>query len=332
MNNISSLSSDTGLNVLPIAALVAVGVVLGMMLFVGVFVIVVVANRAEPDPSGQRPAAVYEFGVSFLSVFIALFASFGVVAGLVQLIGSHPGVSSGSQHPIGDAVARIVVLTGLILLVSVTLLRVHLTRALRLQDWQDGGPGPVTRVAHSYAAAVSFVAVLIGSTSLVLFVYQVFRILGPGVFELSGSKVAAARLLLDALYLTLGSMVILAWHMRLLPGGPLFRPVLPGSRNGGGTSDHGGPSRPAGGDVLGGPPLLTSSTPTGAPSPGVPTSPTSPMASTAPSASIVGLPEPPPPAPFRLPPRPLTPVATLPPPPSAFATPPPGFPPPSAWS
>ena len=50
---------------------------------------------------------------------MVLFGSFAIVLGLVQLIGSHRvSVPIGVEHPVGDAVARVVVLGGIIVAVA----------------------------------------------------------------------------------------------------------------------------------------------------------------------------------------------------------------------
>jgi len=99
----------------------------------------------------------------------------------------------------------------------------------------------VARVVQSYAASVSFVAVIVAAVSIVVFVYQSLRILAPGVFELTETRIVAARALLSTLYLALGAIVILATHARLLPssgartrprprgdaGGAVFTPSTP---------------------------------------------------------------------------------------------------------
>jgi hypothetical protein len=198
---------------------IAVSVFFGLIAVLGIFVVIVVANRADPDPSGRRPLAAYLFGVSFLSVFVALVASSAIVLGLVQLIGSHSGVSGVSLHPVGDAVARVVVLSGLIFLAAIVLLWTHLRRGLSLPEWMQGQPGPVGRVVRSYIASVSFVSVLIAASSVVAFVYEVLRILAPGVFELSGSRVSAARTLIVTLYVAFAAIAIVLVHLRLLPAG-----------------------------------------------------------------------------------------------------------------
>ncbi len=74
----------------------AVGLFFGLSAIPAVFVVIVVANRADPDPSGRRPLAVYLFGVSFFPTFVVLFGTFAMVLGLVQLMGSHPDVISNS--------------------------------------------------------------------------------------------------------------------------------------------------------------------------------------------------------------------------------------------
>src|SRR4051794_10603649 len=149
-----------------------VGFILLLPLIVGaIFVIIVVANRAEPDATGRRPALVYAFATSFLTLFVTLFSTTALVAWLCQLIGSHSGLPSsfadnqfgastftvgGHQHPLGDSVARGAVLSGLIALVAGLVFALHVRTAARASS---GLPvaDPVARVRSSYLAAVSFV-------------------------------------------------------------------------------------------------------------------------------------------------------------------------------
>ena len=56
-----------------VAGIASVAVVAGigvLGLFVLLFVIIVVANRAEPDPRGLRPLSVYLFSMSFVMLQI----------------------------------------------------------------------------------------------------------------------------------------------------------------------------------------------------------------------------------------------------------------------
>src|SRR5580692_5220554 len=165
-NPTMDLVNGGGLSIIPIALAVAVGVFFGLTAIVGIFVVIVVANRADADPTGRRPLAVYLFGVSFFSVFVVLFGTFAMVLGLVQLIGSHPGVVGVVKHPVGDSVVRIVVLGGIIVAIAALLLLTHLRRALDLPEVRQGQPGPVARVTQSYSASVSFVCIFIPAVSL----------------------------------------------------------------------------------------------------------------------------------------------------------------------
>jgi len=199
--------------------LTVVGAFFVMAAVVGIFVVIVVANRAEPDPTGRRPLAVYFFGVSFFMVFAALFGSFGIVLSLVQLIGSHSGGhgSFNSIHPVGDAVARVVIVSGIITVVAVVVLVVHLRRGLEVSGRADPRMGPLGRVAQSYVAAVCFVALIITVVSIVIALYQTVRIIAPGVFQVTGSRVGTLRPMLAAAYLALAALVLLMVHMRFVP-------------------------------------------------------------------------------------------------------------------
>lgn len=215
MTSLSSLGSLLGIGIF---AVVAIPILLGV-----IFVILVVANRSEPDPTGRRPAVVYMLGTAFVTLFVTLFATFVAVAELFSLVGTRTG-GGGSQHPVGDAVARGVVISLLVAITAGAMLYVHLRGAVR--QAADGvgsaaGPvGPVGRVWQSYDAAVSFVCVLITIVATVVAVYQLFKLAGPGVFSPgSSNRVAAVRILFPSLYIAGASVVILLSHQRIV--GPL---------------------------------------------------------------------------------------------------------------
>jgi hypothetical protein len=216
---VSSPLSSGGLSILPAVLLSIFGVFFALIALVGIFVVVVVANRAEPDPTGRRPLAVYYFAVSFFTLFAALFGSFVIVYGLVQLIGSHGGGQGGlgQIHPVGDAVARLAIVGGIVTVVAVVVLVVHLRRGLELSGHADPSTGPIGRVAQSYVAAVSFVSVLITVVSIVVALYQTVRIVAPGVFEVRETRVETLRPMLATAYLALAALVVLMTHIRILP-------------------------------------------------------------------------------------------------------------------
>jgi hypothetical protein len=218
------------------AALLLLPVLVG-----GVFVILIVANRADPDPTGRRPVVV-----SFITLFVTLFASVVFVSRLTSLIGSHPTASlssdasstdffgtgtatiaHGPQHPFGDSVARGVVF-GLLLAIVAGFVHLLHVRAGQRATHDVAANQPAGRVRASYLAAVSFVCVVVAVISAVAAAYQVFRIIAPGVFNSSGSgsSTAALRTMLPLLYLTLATLELLRRHVQQLP--PESRPSFGG--------------------------------------------------------------------------------------------------------
>lgn len=231
-----------------------IGIVAGVILLLpiligGVFVILVVSNRADADPTGRRPAVVYLYAVSFVTLFVTLFSTFVIVAQLCSLIGRtnrgapnaggsvqdlFGNVTSGNltvaspvRHPVGDAVARAVVIAALLALVAGAMYLLHLRAGKRGTAGVAFGD-PAGRVRSSFIAAVSFVCVVILVISLVAGTYQIFRIAGPGVFNsgATGSRTEAFRTLLPLLYLASASFYLLRRHAGELP--PEARPLLTG--------------------------------------------------------------------------------------------------------
>ena len=197
-----------------------VGIVVGVLALVlilgivGAFVVIVVANRADPDPTGRRPFVVYLFGVAFITLWTALMGAATVVSSLVQLIGSHTGISGGSIHPIGDATARGVVFGGLVLFASVATLVIHLRKGMALATIGEQPSSPAFRCAQSYVSAVAFVSVLVTIIAGVTAVYLIFQIVAPGVFGGTG-RVPVLRHFLDASYVALAAGAILRSHLKL---------------------------------------------------------------------------------------------------------------------
>ncbi len=187
-------------------------VVLALIAVVGVFVIIVVANRADPDPSGRRPQSVYLFAVSFVTITTSILGSFVVVAALVQLAGSH-------SADITNSVARAAVAGGLIAFVSFCLLVMHLRRGLVLARADSGSPNPSRRVGQSYVSAVSFVAILSLLFTTVFSVYVLFSIVDSSVFGSFGGQTSAARVFVISVYLGVAAGVVLWTHRNLVPPG-----------------------------------------------------------------------------------------------------------------
>ena len=204
-------SGSSGFDFFGGVALELLAFVLILALF-GVLVIIVVANRADPDASGRRPRAVYYFFVSFVTVITAVFGSVGAVWSLFRLVGSHTA-------PLGDDIARALVLGGLVTVVSLGLLASHLQRGLELSRAGADGADPSRRVAQSYVSAISFVFILIVLFTTIISVYLVFALAGPGVFGSFGGRSDAFRDLLDAVYLLLLAVLVLRRHRNMVPPG-----------------------------------------------------------------------------------------------------------------
>jgi hypothetical protein len=210
----SSVTSSTSL--LPVASLVLEVLLLFVIVaVVGLFIIIVVANRADPDPTGRRPQSVYYFAVSFVTLVTTISGSIVVVFSLVDLIGNH------APH-LGNSIARAAVLGGLITLVSGFLLRTHLRRGVALA--RGDGANPSRRVAQSYVSAVAFVSILIALVVTIFAVYILFILGGPGVFGSLGGRTTALRYLIDTVYTGAVAGVVLQTHRNLVsPGLQLFR-------------------------------------------------------------------------------------------------------------
>lgn len=206
-------TSSSGLGLASLAGgLVSVLAILMLIAFIAVFVIIVVSNRADPDPSGRRPQSVYFFAVSFVTIGTTIVGSVVIVVALVQLIGHHSG-------SITNAVARAVVIGGLITVVSAFLLTTHLQRGLEAARVQQRETNPSRRVGQSYVAAVAFIAVSTLLVTSILSIYLVFALIGPGVFGSFGGSTPTIRLLLVSLYLGGVSALVLWSHRGLVPPG-----------------------------------------------------------------------------------------------------------------
>ena len=72
---------------------VSVLVLLSVLASVGsivTYIIIVVANRAEPDPTGNRTSAVYHVGTAFIALWLEIA---GVITIFVTLFNLCPSVS-----------------------------------------------------------------------------------------------------------------------------------------------------------------------------------------------------------------------------------------------
>lgn len=173
------------------------------------YVIIVIANRADPDPSGKRPMAAYLFGGSFLTLWIAYMGSIIVVETLVSLMRSNA--------PSTNAVARMVVVGFLMVLVGGVAHVIHRQRGLALSDSEADPSSPTKRVMRSYAAAVSFISVLIALISTMVLGYLIFQLVAPGVFGAGGSRVDTLSSIIVLVYIVGATAFVFLTHQALAP-------------------------------------------------------------------------------------------------------------------
>ncbi len=201
------------------------GIVAAIAIFIALFslvvlvpVILIVANRAEPDERGQRSHSVYLFGVSFVTLQLTFAGSVLVVTSIFSVIAPHVA-------PLTNSIARSVVIGGLLVVLFGATLLLHLGRGIETARGDGALTGPNLRVMQSYAGVVGFIYLLQLITSLAVSIYLVFALIAPGVFGSFGSsRSGTLAMLLDLVYVMLASAYILIAHASLGPS------ALPGRR------------------------------------------------------------------------------------------------------
>jgi hypothetical protein len=207
-----------------VAGGVAAGMALALALasvLVIVLVVVVVANRAEPDPRGMRPHTVYLFGMSFLTLQLTFAGSVLIMTALFSLIAPH-------YSPMGNGVAREVVIGALFVVIAGSVWVLHLRRGIDTAAGDSGPVQPNTRVMNSYAGVVAFVYLLELIFSFGIAVYLVLALIAPGIFgSVGSSRSGTLALLLDLVYIMVASAIVLMIHANLGPSVFPPRPARP---------------------------------------------------------------------------------------------------------
>jgi hypothetical protein len=186
---------------------VALLAVLGVPLLILAVLVVVAGRSGEPDPNGWRPYVNYLAGMTFIALFVTLFAAFATVAALVDIpvntddtsfavVGRASGSSSpsfeisgdpseslsGSSSSKADDVAvRTAVQAGLVAIAGAAVLWFHHRRLRALVATSGFGESNAWRAYLAYLYAVCFFAVLIVLFGAASSAYGVFRAVAPGV-------------------------------------------------------------------------------------------------------------------------------------------------------
>jgi len=218
IDSVLGVSSIAGVLVEALAVMVVISLV-------GVIIIAVVANRADPDPTGRRPQSVYFFMVSFVTITTTITGSAIVVAAVLGLTSHH-------SSSVGHSLTRLLLISILLTAASALLLSVHLRRGLELARADPSPAGPSRRVGQSYVSVVTFVAMLSLLFTGVLSIYLVFALIAPGTFGSFGGRGWTIRILIEMVYLGVVAIFVAWRHSSFLtPGLSIWRsdPDNPGS-------------------------------------------------------------------------------------------------------
>ncbi len=172
--------------------------------------IVIVSNRAEPDPRGLRPRSVYLFGMSFVTLQLTYAGLVLIATSLIALIAPH-------FDPLTNVVAREVVIGSLLVVLAGGTWLLHVRKGIEAARGEDG-TGPNARVMKSYGGVVCFVYFLQMLVALGFAIYLLFELIAPGVFGGAGaSRSGILAELLDFVFVMVVSAFAVAIHSSLGP-------------------------------------------------------------------------------------------------------------------
>jgi hypothetical protein len=161
------------------------------------YIIIVVANRAEPDPTGKRTSAIYHAGTAFVALWLELAGVITIFVTLFGLIGASAAPSfSNEVHPLGDATIRGITIGLLLSIVGGYTALTHRVKAIELSIGDESAASPSKRIVRSYAAVVSFISVIVVVVTSLLVLWALLGLIAPGVYQ-TGGRLADFRLLLD---------------------------------------------------------------------------------------------------------------------------------------
>jgi hypothetical protein len=215
----------------------------GVPLLVAV-ILVLVAGRKDDDPTHTRTQARYLAAIGLVSLFVTLFAAFGTVRALTDLIVDKgrveqsadlpesledifedlpsgggvfdlPGASA-DELPDDDADYRLAVQALLLAVAAGLVFAFHDQRAHKLLPSERIDDSASGRVARAYLYGIAFVAALVVIVALAKAGYGVFRVVAPGVTGSGSEDVERQRgiaELLSYVFLATGGVVIFfrAW-------------------------------------------------------------------------------------------------------------------------
>ncbi len=201
-----------------------------------VVILILVAGRKDDDPDGTRTQARYLGAITVVALFVALFAFFGTIHALTDLIvDKHPGGgglpkqlkdiidqlpglgSGGGAGRSDNADYQAAVRSGLLGIAASVVFVFHLRRARALagpERFPGNAPGRVARAALYGACFVAAIIVIVAATKGI---YGFFKVVGPSTFGSGNDDVVRQRGISDIIsyaFLALGGAFIFlrAWH------------------------------------------------------------------------------------------------------------------------
>ncbi len=180
------------------------------------YIIIVVANRAEPDPTGHRTSAIYHVGTAFIALWLEIVGVITIFVTLFALIGTgNTTYFSSEVHPLGDSTIRGITIGLLLSIVGGYTALTHRSRAIELASSDESVASPSKRIVRSYAAVVSFISVLVVVVTTLAFVWSLLGLIAPGVYQI-GSRTHDVRTLLDEVTVITVFAWVFSTHRRLL--------------------------------------------------------------------------------------------------------------------
>ncbi|MFI5035862.1 MAG: hypothetical protein ACHQFZ_06620 [Acidimicrobiales bacterium] len=180
------------------------------------YIIIVVANRAEPDPTGHRTSAIYHVGTAFIALWLEIAGVITIFVTLFALIGAGSTTYFSSEvHPLGDSTIRGITIGLLLSIVGGYTALTHRAKAIELASSDEVPASPSKRVVRSYAAVVSFISVLVVVVTVIAFLWAVLGLIAPGVYR-TGSRTVDIRTLLDEATVIAVFAWVFSTHRRLV--------------------------------------------------------------------------------------------------------------------
>jgi hypothetical protein len=190
-------------------------------------VIAILLSGGGEDRARVRPAARYLGVIGLFTLFVSLFASFGAVHAMTDLIVDHqarfdeysavyedefaPIEGEGTFFPLGynlyefstqaenDGNYAVAVASGLVAITTGLIFGFHARARRRLMEGPNGGSDPAVRIDRAYHASRCGIAALVAGVALTSAGFGIFEIIAPGIALGPGAKITRAEGISEAL-------------------------------------------------------------------------------------------------------------------------------------